>query len=200
MSAHFRCAATTVVFLCCAGCSAETRAPAAADTSAMLANEQPVAESGATASPAPLTVTAFGIGRVRAGMLVRDASALLNGALVAPSGRDSAACDYLTWRNSPPGVKVMTERGRIARVEVDSGATTTDAGARIGDSEARIRELYGNRVRVEPHKYTTGRYLIVTPATLTDTLFRLVFETDGQRVTRFRSGVMPPVLYVEGCG
>ncbi|MCY7380668.1 MAG: hypothetical protein LH467_15175 [Gemmatimonadaceae bacterium] len=165
----------------------------------MLANEPPVAKSGATAASAPLTVTTFGIGRVRAGMLVRDASTLLNGALVAPSGRDSAACDYLTWRNGPPGVKVMTERGRIARVEVDSGATTTDAGARIGDSEARIRELYGNRVRVEPHKYTTGRYLIVTPANVTDTLFRLVFETDGQHVTRFRSGVKPPVLYVEGC-
>ena len=166
----------------------------------MLAGEQPVAESGASASSAPLTVSTFGIGRVRAGMTVRDASALLDGALVARSDRESTACDYLTWRNGPPGVKVMTERGSIARVEVDSGATTTDVGARIGDSEARIRELYGNRVRVEPHKYTTGRYLIVTPANVEDTLFRLVFETDGRRVTRFRSGVLPPVLYVEGCG
>ena len=132
-------------------------------------------------------------------MAVREASALLNGALVAPAGRDTAACDYLTWRNGPPGVKVMTEQGRIARIDVDSGTTATDAGAQIGDSEARIRELYGNRVRVEPHKYTTGRYLIVTPANATDSLFRLVFETDGRRVIRFRSGMMPPVLYVEGC-
>jgi hypothetical protein len=31
-------------------------------------------------------------------------------------------------------------------------------------------------------------------------MFRIVFETDGQRVTRFRAGRLPAVQYVEGCG
>ena len=200
MQTQRRFTAISVILIWCAGCSTETRVPAAGDASSGPAADQPVARTGATQRPAPWTVTTFGIGPMRAGMAVREASASLNGALVAPARRDSAACDYLTWRDGPPGVKVMMENGRIARVEVDSGATTTDAGARIGDSEARIRELYGNRVSVAPHKYTSGRYLIVTPANAADSLFRLVFETDGRRVTRFRSGMLPPVLYVEGCG
>ncbi len=199
MRSQFRFTASAVAVVCCAGCSTEARVPASGDTSSGPAAEQPVARTGATNPPALWTVTPFGIGPVRAGLLVRDVSVALSGALVAPPTRDTTACAYLTWRNGPPGVKVMAEDGRVARVEVDSGATATEDGARIGDSEARIRELYGSRVKVEPHKYTTGHYLIVTPAKVADSLFRLVFETDGQRVTRFRAGTVPPVLYVEGC-
>jgi hypothetical protein len=32
-----------------------------------------------------------------------------------------------------------------------------------------------------------------------DTTHRIVFETDGQNVTLFRSGRMPEVEWVEGC-
>ena len=28
---------------------------------------------------------------------------------------------------------------------------------------------------------------------------RLIFETDGQRVVRYRAGITPAVKYVEGC-
>ncbi|MGQ0538137.1 MAG: hypothetical protein ACT4R6_04255 [Gemmatimonadaceae bacterium] len=50
-----------------------------------------------------------------------------------------------------------------------------------------------------PHKYTgpTGHYVIVQ--TTGDTLHRLIFETDGSRVVRFRAGRSPAVDYVEGC-
>jgi hypothetical protein len=37
-------------------------------------------------------------------------------------------------------------------------------------------------------------------ATPSDTALRLVFETEGARVTRFRVGRRPAVEYVEGCG
>ena len=40
--------------------------------------------------------------------------------------------------------------------------------------DERVEELYEGRVRVLPHKYTEGRYLVV-PAEA-DTLRRLVFE------------------------
>ena len=52
-----------------------------------------------------------------------------------------------------------------------------------------------------PHKYEQGwRYLTVTPAAPTDGAFRLVFETDGQKVVRYRAGRMPEVEWVENCG
>jgi hypothetical protein len=107
-------------------------------------------------------------------------------------------CGYVAIRDAPDSLGFMVEGRRLVRVEVRGGPTPTAAGARIGDSEARIEALYG-QVRVEPHKYTDGHYLVVMPGAPADTIHRLVFETDGQRVTTYRAGLFPPVAYVEGC-
>ena len=32
-----------------------------------------------------------------------------------------------------------------------------------------------------------------------DSAYRLIFETDGQRVTEYRAGLLPAVEWVEGC-
>ena len=58
---------------------------------------------------------------------------------------------------------------------------------------------YGAGMRVDPYKYTgpEGHYL-VTPATGDSTL-RVLFETDGARVTRYRVGLGEYVALVEGC-
>lgn len=146
-----------------------------------------------------LRVTLHGIGSVRAGMSIAEASAALGVELGIPPGGDPAGCTYLEWPGAPQGVAVMVEGHRIARVEVRSGATATTEGARIGDSDERIRRLYAGRVTASPHKYTTGQYLTVTPASPADEAFRLVFETESGRVTQYRSGSVPQVEYVEGC-
>ena len=43
-----------------------------------------------------------------------------------------------------------------------------------------------------------GRYLTV-PSADGDPTHRVIFETNGTRVTRYRAGVRPAVEYVEGC-
>jgi hypothetical protein len=147
----------------------------------------------------PWVVTESGIGPVRAGMRVAEATAQIAGFSVPAMG-DSARCAYAVWTRAPHGVAIMLEHGRIVRVEVREGVVSTAAGARIGDTEARIHALYGSRMITEPHKYDpAGHYLVVTPEQPADSAFRLVFETDGRRVTRFRSGFRPAVEYVEGC-
>ena len=94
----------------------------------------------------------------------------------------------------------MIEQGKVARVEVRDSSVATAAGARIGDARARIETLYKGRVRVEPHKYTDGKYLIVPLGKGADSLYRLVFETDeGGKVLTFRSGLYPQVEWIEGC-
>jgi hypothetical protein len=93
----------------------------------------------------------------------------------------------------------MAVGGQIARVEVTDSTVATAAGARVGDSEARINQLYAGRVQTGPHKYTNGHYLTVRRGTGADSAYRLVFETDGRRVTRYRGGRMPEVEWVEGC-
>ena len=143
-------------------------------------------------------ITDFGIGRLRAGMSAADARALFP-RFSSPPGADSTGCYYAAIEGLPPGVMVMVDENRIGRIDVRSGNLATAAGARIGDSEDRIAELYGQRMRVSPHKYTSGHYLTVQPSAPGDSDFRTVFETDGKRVLRYRVGVRPPVEYVEGC-
>ena len=149
-------------------------------------------------SAAP-TVTEHGIGPLRAGMTLPEASAALGGALVVPPGADTAACGYVRWRGGPPGVRLMVANGRVVRVDVDTAGVRTAAGAGIGDTEGEVQRLYAGHVTVSPHKYTDGHYLTVTP-NAADTSFAIVFETSGGKVTRFRAGRRPHVEYVEGCG
>lgn len=148
--------------------------------------------------PATQAVTERGLPPLIAGMTFAEANSALQGELVMPT--DTAGCGYAQWQDAPAGVRVMTEAGRIARIDVNSGSTATSAGARIGDTEKRIDSLYVGRVASTPHKYTNGHYLTVTPAAPADSAYRIVFETDGQKVTKYRAGTRPAVEMVEGCG
>jgi hypothetical protein len=137
-----------------------------------------------------------GWGPIRAGMSVADARAALGGQLPEPANGE---CDHVRPPAGPPGVLLMTVRGQVARVEVSDTTIATTAGARVGDTEARINTLYPGRVQTSPHKYVDGHYLVVRRGTAADSMYRLVFETDGQRVTRYRGGRAPEVEWVEGC-
>lgn len=146
-------------------------------------------------------VTEKGMGELRAGMSVPRAEAIVRSTLGPPPGVDSAQCRMARWDGAPPGVSLMIEGGNIVRIDVDSGSMPTAAGARVGDPESRVLELYAPRVDVGPHKYIAdGHYLTVRPADPADSAFRLIFETDGKQVTRFRAGQRPQVEHVERCG
>jgi hypothetical protein len=143
-------------------------------------------------------VTEYGIGALHAGMTVKQARAVVPGFKPAV-GADSVGCDYASVPELPQGVSVMVEDGVVGRVDVLEGTVPTSAGARIGDTEATIKKLYKGLVTVSPHKYTDGHYLTVVPKSQADSAFRIIFETDGTRVLRYRAGRRPQVEYVEGC-
>ena len=145
------------------------------------------------------TVTATGYGALRVGMSVASAALALKSPVPSTTGLDTA-CAYVRFANAPPGMRIMVVNGNVARIEIDSTSIATGLGARIGDPETRIHELYGSRVVVQPHKYTpNGHYLIINPIPASDTGYKLVFETDGSRVTKYRAGRMPEVEWVERC-
>jgi len=93
----------------------------------------------------------------------------------------------------------MIENDSVARFDVENPAIRTREGAGVGDLEADVVRRYGNRIVVSPHAYTgpDGHYLTVTPPG--DTLHRIIFETDGQKVVHIRAGKRPTVEYIEGC-
>lgn len=144
-------------------------------------------------------VTEYGIGALRAGMTFAAANESLKGALKPTADANLAECDYVKWEGGPSGLRVMVVENKIARVETSDSSLTTAAGARVGDSEERIQSLYPGRVTVTPHKYSDGHYLTVKSANADDSLYRIIFETEKNRVTTFRAGIRPAVEYVEGC-
>lgn len=152
-------------------------------------------------APAPFDSTwsleVSGIGPVRMGMSVQEVVKALDGAVNVPE--ELGGCDYVFPRGWPEGLSVMVVDGRVARIEVWGGEIATAEGARIGMSEQEIHALYPGQVEVRPHKYTDGNYLIITPAGPLGAEHRIVFETDGSVVERYRAGVLPAVEWVEGC-
>ena len=100
--------------------------------------------------------------------------------------------DDSAWRG------FTTCTGTLARVDVwENTGIATEQGARIGDSEQKILELYPGAT-VEPHAYEgpEGHYVRTRDA---GGGHGYVFETDGQKVTRFRAGRYPEVEWIEGC-
>lgn len=198
-------AALLVLSTACGG-AGETES-AASDSTAAPPSAAPASERASPDSSVPQdtawTLRHDGIGPLRVGMTADEARAALGDFRLVdfdptvPS--DSMACGSATSTRLPAGVTVMMEGARVVRVQVDSGAVATAEGARIGDTEARIQQLYPGRVAVGPHKYTDGHYLTVRPAEASDTTHLIVFETDGRVVLGFRGGQKPQVEYVEGC-
>lgn len=148
--------------------------------------------------PAALTVSPEGVGAVRIGATLAQLNAAL-GEQLRPAYDVNPECDYVDPAALPPGIALMVDQDTIVRIDVDTTGIPTAEGAVVGDTEARVLELYAGRVTVQPHKYTgpEGHYLVVTwPA---DTLHLLIFETDGKKVLNYRAGIRPAVEYVEGC-
>lgn len=93
----------------------------------------------------------------------------------------------------------MVVDGDIARADVSEPTVATLQGrVRVGASEEAVREAYGDKLEEGEHEYDPeGSVLTFVPEDPVDT--RLVFETDGSKVTAMRGGRLPEVEYVEGC-
>ncbi|MBD2511145.1 hypothetical protein H6G91_28500 [Nostoc muscorum FACHB-395] len=158
---------------------------------------------GTVAAQAKLTNQAKlfinGIGAVRVGMTVSQATKAAGTKLVGDPPNNN--CYYVKPQNETKSLSFMVTKGRISRVDVRQNTQiTTLKGAKIGDTEAQIKSLYPGQIKVTPHKYVQGgHYLTFVPKDRADQNYRVIFETDGKRVTGFRSGKLPEVEFVEGC-
>ena len=171
------------------------------DTIRTMSPLPPVPSPDSAPPPAgtSFTIAPDSYGPLRVGMTVAQAASALGGGFAAPKGY-SGGCGYAVLVKAPSGLAVMLNDGKIARFEIRRGGIKTTEGARIGDSETRIKSLYAGRVTSTPHKYVTGgHYLTVVPPGA-DSGFRIVFETNGTKVTEYRSGKTPEVEQVERCG
>ena len=115
------------------------------------------------------------------GRLARDNSSVRAAGLALAVLASGTACDRRAQRDPTP----------------DASSTETASA----DSMTWVVRLDG----AGPIRYgmsvadAAGQYLVLAPGEGGDSL-RLVFETDGRLVTRYRTGLLPAAEYVEGCG
>ncbi len=140
-----------------------------------------------------------GIGAVKIGMTVGQLNAALGETFSTPKAQDEQTCFYVEPKQHPD-TTIMILEGRVARVDIIApntapSSTATAEGIRIGDSEARVKKVYGRVVAVSPHQYTPdGHYL-----TIKSGKYGLRFETEQNKVTSFYAGTLDAIAFVEGC-
>ena len=147
-----------------------------------------------------LALSEDGLGQIQIGMTLTEA---VNMGLLNENPNMNPRCDFVfpaVGAGIPDGVSVMVVKGKIARIDVDTGSVTTEDGVKVGDTEDRVKTVYGDELKVEPHKYIEGGHYLTVMGDSASAGKALVFETDGKRVTMFRGGRLPEVKWVEGCG
>lgn len=150
-------------------------------------------------SVSEFAISEDGLGPVLTGMQLSEA---VNLGLLSENPNLKPECDYVfpaVGSGIPEGVSVMVVRGRIARIDVDTGAVTTAEGAKLGDTEERLKDLYGDDITTSRHKYIEKGHYMTVLGDSASAGKAIVFETDGQQVTMFRSGRLPEVQWVEAC-
>jgi hypothetical protein len=150
----------------------------------------------AAAAAPPLTPD--GWGKLRIGMPEAELSKQFNFQLPPYEDDDSRLCREFDFTPAGPGVSVMAEDGRIARISVwRGGRLKTLEGLGIGSSKAEVRRRLGAKVKVEPKAYDDReRYL-----TVWDRHHHrgIRFETNAKGVVRVVHAGGDAINYIEGC-
>jgi hypothetical protein len=152
-------------------------------------------KADSTAMPPAPVVSMSGYDLIRIGETAHDLAT--TGDSAAALNPKHAACRFAHPKSFPLGAKIMLLEDVVVRIDIDSVGIRTAEGAQVGDPELRVLELYRGRIASLPHKYIAGGHnLVVRQQNLAN---RIVFETDGRKVLRYRVGRPPGVDFVEGC-
>jgi hypothetical protein len=169
------------------------------DEKAVKGREGPGGASRDTVSDVSLNED--GLGPVQIGMTLDEAVSM---GLLNERPDIKPACDFVypaVGSGVPSDAGVMVVKGKVARIDVDTGSVTTEDGAKIGDTEDRVKSIYGEDLEVRPHKFIEGGHYLVVKGDSASAGKEIVFETDASgKVIMFRAGRVPEVEWVEGCG
>jgi len=141
-------------------------------------------------------VTYDSFGKVKVGMTVSKASKALGVPLVRDAGYNGN-CYYVSPKRGFKNVAFMMDGRQIVRIDINGKEYSTDKGAKVGDTEAKIKRLYKGMYKIYKHKYVDyGHYIEIE---MKGGKYSIIFETDGKRVVTYRVGKPEQVGYVEGC-
>ena len=155
------------------------------------------------AAPAPSydwKLTPAGWGPVRIGMNRDQVSKALKVELRGDAFDNEGSCiELFPASEELKGTFFMFRDGKLSRISVvEPGRTDTPRGIHVGSTADQVRELYGEKLEIEPHHYIgePAEYLTYW---LKPNSRGVRFETDGQgRVESIHAGD-DSIQLVEGC-
>lgn len=146
--------------------------------------------SSTTASGSPTLkdsskISTAGLGPVTFGLTITEAEKAA-GTTMIPCAPVSS-CYRVTPASAPDGISFVVQSGRIERVDIARGPITTVSGVGIGTTEARIVELFGDKI--QRSAIEAGRVdLVFVPVDEDDSRFRVIFTVNNGVVENFRAG------------
>ncbi len=145
-------------------------------------------------------VTFEGIGPVRFGMSLDEAEEALAMPLETQGGgEESTDCDIVVPKRGPAGLSFMASSDTIVRLDVGKPGVRTSSGIGVGSREDEVLAAYGKRLWVDPHPVRAAEGWHLMQIFSPDDRAKIVFETNGKRVVRYRAGLYPDVDFAEGC-
>ena len=143
------------------------------------------------------SLTTFGLDTVHFGMTAAEAQQAAGSRFtpVTPVGD----CFLATPDNAPGGITFWIVDGTVERVDIDTDEISTRSGGRIGRTEDWIRQAWPDHIHASLLPDGSGNLLEFIPRDEVDQKFRIVFQTDGQKVVRLWSGRMPWAGALDGC-
>ena len=140
------------------------------------------------------SVTTAGIGPLTFGMTIALAQPAIGTRLLTENGRAPAGeCFYVKPERGPDGVFMMVSKSTIERVDIRSGNVKTRSGLGIGTTLDQLKTALKDQLQIN------GNTAVFVPTSANDANYRVIFETDGTKVTSFRAGKVPEVTNPVGC-
>ncbi len=141
-----------------------------------------------------------GIGPVRFGMSLDDAEEALGTSLDSQGGdEESTDCDIVVAKRGPAGLSFTASSDTIVRLDVTKRGVRTSSGIGVGSTEGEVIAAYGKRLWIDPHPTRSAQGWHLMQIFSGDDKAKIVFETNGKRVVRYRAGLYPDIDFAQGC-
>lgn len=144
------------------------------------------------------SVALDGAGPANVGASPREISLALGRVVEIDDAWDTGGeCVYYGFTSLGEGVGGIGTDDVLHRIDVTEGQWTTKSGVGVGSTANEVLAAYPDKIEVTQHTYVPdGNYLSYRNDAGE---IRMVFETDDNRVTRYRVGRPGWVEMIEGC-
>lgn len=196
-------ATTTTTTLATTTAAPTTTAPPPTATTTTVEASTTTETPPSTLPPSKPFVTTVGLAGVIVGMTVEEAEETSGFKLVGELDPDvSEVCYFVTPTEASglTGVSYMVYQDAIARVDISPPSqTTTRSGVGIGVDSDLLFELFPGQIEEAPQFTIDGLALMYVPKDEVDADYRIIFDIEEGRVAAYRSGILPPIGFGEGC-